>query len=200
MFCALFSQLRRALIMNKNWTIVGISGCTNSGKTTLATSLRNHFLGTVVVNQDHYFRPDDSKEHILIPELNHKNWERLEAVNWDALMQYVTQSLSSEPVSANALLIVEGHIIFNYPPLEKLFHKKYFIKLDKEECYRRRITRVYDPPDIPGYFEKCVWPMYLSNLKEIEMKSSDVMYLNGTDTKESIYEKVLNDLKTFMDL
>lgn len=181
--------------MDKRWTIVGISGCTNSGKTTVASFLQKSFPGCVVLNQDTFFRPDDSKEHILIPELNHKNWDCLNAINWCALMQQVNQILSSKPSSNGNLFIIEGHLIFNYEPLEKLFHKKYFLTLDHDECFRRRCTRVYEPPDIPGYFEKCVWPMYLSNLEKIKNKSSDVIYLDGTDKVENICEKVLYDLK-----
>lgn len=184
--------------MNKKWIIVGISGCTNGGKTTLATFLQNKFPGSIVVNQDQYFRPDDSKEHNLIPELNHKNWDCVAAVDWDAMMQCVTRTLSSEPPVQNGLFIVEGHLIFNYFPLAKVFNRKYFLKLDKEECFRRRCRRVYDPPDVPGYFEKCVWPMYLSNLEELEGKFCDVMYLDGTNSKEFIWETVMKDLKSYL--
>ena len=187
--------------MDNSWTVVGISGCTNSGKTTLASFLQKTFPGSVVINQDKFFRPDDSREHILIPELNHKNWDCLNAVNWDTMMEQVEQILSSEPPSHRSLLIIEGHIIFNYDPMEKLCHKKYFLTMNKEECFRRRCTRVYEPPDVPGYFEKCVWPMYLSNLEEINMKVTNVMYLDGTDKIENICEKVLQDLKdTFGNL
>lgn len=184
--------------MCKKWIKIGISGCTNGGKTTLSKFLQNYFSGCIVVNQDEFFRPDDSKEHTVIPELNHKNWDCLTAINWHALMEKVTRILNSEPTVDNALLIVEGHLIFNYLPLENIFHKKYFLKLNKEECTKRRNTRVYDPPDVPGYFEMCVWPMYLSNLQELEKKHTEIMFLDGADNPECISETVISDLKKYL--
>lgn len=185
--------------MNKSWIVVGISGTTNSGKSTLASFLQKSFAGSAIVSQDKYFRSDESKEHVYIPELGHNNWEKLEAVNWGAMMDNITQVLRTEPSLDRCLLIIEGHIIFNYEPIRELCRKKYFLKLDnKDECYRRRCTRVYDPPDIPGYFEKCVWPMYLSNLEEVERKCKDVMYLDGMDTVDNICEKATCDLKNYL--
>ncbi|CAL1290319.1 unnamed protein product [Larinioides sclopetarius] len=185
-------------MMDTKWTLIGISGCTNGGKTTLASALANHFPGSIVVNQDTYFRSDDSKEHILIPELNHKNWERLEAVDWEAMMAYLENIIFLPPPNDDSLLIVEGHIIFNHPKLRNIFHKRYFLTLDREECVRRRIQRVYDPPDIPGYFDKCVWPMYLLNLKDVRDNCPDVKYFDGNTKKECILECVLSDIQSLM--
>ncbi|XP_054718703.1 nicotinamide riboside kinase 1-like [Uloborus diversus] len=183
--------------MAGKWTIVGISGCTNSGKTTLSKFLSSSFPGSVVINQDHYFRSDDSPEHIIIPELNHKNWERLEAVDWEAMMETLDKTLQTPPQNIPSLLIIEGHIIFNYPGFRKLFHKKYFLNMNKEECYKRRVHRVYTPPDIPGYFEKCVWPMYLSNLEEIKKNCENIIFLDGTGYIKTIHETVLKDLQKY---
>ncbi|KAF8792046.1 Nicotinamide riboside kinase 1 like protein [Argiope bruennichi] len=184
--------------MDSKWTLIGISGCTNGGKTTLASALANHFPGSIVVNQDKFFRSDDSKEHIIIPELNHKNWERLEAVDWDAMMADLEKTIHSKPPNKNSLLIVEGHIIFNHPKLRNIFDKRYFLTLDREECIRRRIQRVYDPPDIPGYFDMCVWPMYLLNLQDVQENCSGVKYFDGNSRKEEILECVLSDIQSIM--
>ncbi|GFY00779.1 nicotinamide riboside kinase 1 [Trichonephila clavipes] len=185
--------------MENKWILIGISGCTNAGKTTLTSTLAEHFLGTVVINQDQYFRSDDSKEHILIPELNHKNWERLESVNWDAMMENLENIVNSPPPQKNSLLIIEGHIIFNHPVIRKLFHKKYFLTLSREESLKRRITRVYDPPDVPGYFDLCVWPMYLLNLEDVKENCADVKFLDGNDNRVDIFENVKSDIESILN-
>lgn len=35
-------------------------------------------------------------------------------------------------------------------------------------------SRVYSPPDPPGYFDAHVWPMYLKNRDEMEAMVSDI--------------------------
>lgn len=35
-------------------------------------------------------------------------------------------------------------------------------------------TRVYKPPDAPGYFDGHVWPMYLKHKKEMENVSWEI--------------------------
>uniref|UniRef100_A0A2L2YLT5 Nicotinamide riboside kinase 1 n=1 Tax=Parasteatoda tepidariorum TaxID=114398 RepID=A0A2L2YLT5_PARTP len=184
--------------MENRWICVGISGCTNGGKSTLANSLLSFFPGSVVVNQDTFFRSDDSPEHVVIPELNHKNWERLESVNWEPMIEQLEEILASPIPSAHSLLIVEGHIIFNHPKLRGIFNKKYFLTLNKDECLKRRVTRVYDPPDIPGYFELCVWPMYFTNLEDVKKHCPDVYYLDGTKKREVIFDSVVQDLKSYL--
>ncbi|GFT14216.1 nicotinamide riboside kinase 1 [Nephila pilipes] len=184
--------------MESTWTLIGISGCTNAGKTTLASGLANHFPGSIILKQDDYFRSDDSKEHVLIPELNHKNWERLEAVNWDAMMDNLENIMHSVPPHKHSLLIIEGHIIFNHPVIRKMFQKRYFLTLDREECLRRRIQRVYDPPDVPGYFDLCVWPMYSVNLQDVKENCPDVKYFDGNEKIENIFQNVLSDIQSIM--
>ncbi|GIY48783.1 nicotinamide riboside kinase 1 [Caerostris darwini] len=198
-FTGLCCEMRYSCKMQTQWITVGISGCTNGGKTTLASALANRFSGSIVVNQDEYFRSDDSKEHVLIPELNHKNWERLESVNWDAMMEHLENIIHSPPPEKHSLLIVEGHIIFNHDKIRNLFQKKYFLTLNREECLRRRVQRVYEPPDVPGYFDICVWPMYLLNLQDVEKNCPDVKYFDGNSEKDDILKSVINDIESIVE-
>lgn len=75
----------------EQWLVIGISGVTCSGKTTLAQTLYNHFTsqaGTEVktglelnrvelINQDKYFRDVNDQNHQMIEKLNHLNWGKL---------------------------------------------------------------------------------------------------------------------------
>lgn len=80
------------------WLIIGISGISCSGKTTLASAVHDHFNETqtqtrllrdkciqveqvTLIRQDDYFHAIDSVHHVWIPELNHINREHLGALN-----------------------------------------------------------------------------------------------------------------------
>ncbi|XP_076338141.1 nicotinamide riboside kinase 1-like isoform X2 [Tachypleus tridentatus] len=140
-----------------------------------------------------------SDKHEMIPELQHVNWESLSSIDWNSLMSKLFELMRHEPPTGNPLLIVEGHLIFNYFPLMQMFDKKYFITLSKEECWERRRVRIYSPPDPPGYFDKCVWPMYMKNKKEIEENVMDVVIFDGAEETISILEKILNDIGAKQD-
>lgn len=43
---------------------------------------------------------------------------------------------------------------------------------------KRRVTRTYEPPDVPGYFEQYVWPAYEGHVEKIRGNTS-VRLLDG---------------------
>ena len=57
-------------------------------------------------------------------------------------------------------MFLEGITLFCHEPTTALTSLRYFLTLEHAECERRRKARSYDPPDVPGYFEKVVWPSY----------------------------------------
>ncbi|XP_053956034.1 nicotinamide riboside kinase 1 [Anastrepha ludens] len=91
------------------------------------------------------------------------------------------------------LLIIEGFTIFNEPKVLKMCNIKFHFHLPYEKCYERRQKRSYDPPDVTGYFEICVWPLYEKNFNEIRDKQ-DVTFLNGELSKERIFKFVLQKI------
>ncbi|XP_043831914.1 nicotinamide riboside kinase 1 isoform X4 [Dromiciops gliroides] len=155
--------------------VVGISGVTNGGKTTLAKKLQKQLPNCSVISQDDYFKPESE---IKIDENGFLQYDELEALNMETLMSAVhswiknpRNSLKSDgPEGAEEvpILIIEGFLLYNYKPLDTIWNRSYFLTIPYEECKRRRSTRVYEPPDPPGYFDKHVWPMYLKHRKEIE--------------------------------
>jgi nicotinamide/nicotinate riboside kinase len=99
----------------EQWLIVGISGITCGGKTTLASTLKNYFqerrgqeikAGVEInrvecINQDNYFRPIDDPNHQKIEKLNHLNWEIIESINTDRMADDIMKVLGKKFVLYN---------------------------------------------------------------------------------------------------
>lgn len=207
----------------KRLLIIGISGVTCGGKTTTSTKL-NKLLQCKVFVQDDYYRDVTDSKHVWIEELNHINFDILSSLDMERMNEdilkfiadnnFVLMSKHNKKDIQNgfntntengmlemlthtdtSVLIIEGFSIFNYKPWLHLFNLKYYFTLDKKECYQRRINRIYDPPDCPGYFEKCVWPEYLKQKQDIDTSVGDIKYFEGT--KEVIVE-ILADICEYL--
>ncbi|XP_020864171.1 nicotinamide riboside kinase 1 isoform X2 [Phascolarctos cinereus] len=157
--------------------VVGISGVTNGGKTTLAKKLQKQLPNCSVISQDDYFKPESE---IKIDENGFLQYDELEALNMETLMSAVysqmknpRNSLESDDLESAEevpILIIEGFLLYTYN------------------------TRVYEPPDPPGYFDGHVWPMYLKHRKEIEDIARNIVYLDGTKSEEDLFSRIYNDL------
>lgn len=200
-----------------SWLICGISGVTCAGKTTLSQSLYNYLndpananclsdhikIGTVkIMNQDDYFYSNDYPHHEWIDQLAHANYDVIGALNMSKMCNDLYTELGkrlifyskSKPNTIVNIMIIDGFLLFNHSVLNRLCQLKFHIHLPYEKCYERRIQRTYDPPDVLGYFELCVWPMYEQNFNEIKDKK-DIMLLNGETSKEKIFQHVLDCIK-----
>lgn len=95
------------------------------------------------------------------------------------------------------LLIVEGFSIYNYKPIADLCDQKYFIEISRDECWNRRKDRVYDPPDVPGYFDKIVWPEYLKYKYELTANTdlyATIRFLSGLSSANELYNEVIREI------
>ncbi|XP_046913039.1 nicotinamide riboside kinase 1 isoform X2 [Dermatophagoides farinae] len=176
--------------------------CTNCGKTTLCEKLCNRYpSSSAIINQDTYFREEDDPNHVWVPlceSRKHQNWELLECINWNDMCMAIYDIISKPAIVRPSLLLIDGHIIFNYQPLANVFDRKYFIRTyDKLMIHKRRLKRDYIPPDPAGYFDQYVWPMYLKNLEKIS-NQKDIKYIDGSMSMEHIYQQVCNDLDQFL--
>ncbi|XP_064607937.1 nicotinamide riboside kinase 1-like isoform X2 [Liolophura sinensis] len=188
--------------MQKAIYVVGISGISNGGKTSLAQRLIKAFPGSHYICQDTYFRDEGSDKLVIDPELNHANWESLNALDMDQMMSDLTshlqtkqETLTKDPSKAPHFVFVDGFTIFNYRPFQPLWSKKYFITLNREVAKERRSHRHYEPADVPGYFDKFVWPMYEKHKEELQ-DQHDIVYVDGTEKQDVLYERVCADLTT----
>lgn len=157
-----------------------------------------------IISQDDYFWPAESSHHILCEHLNHINWEILSSLDMDRMCNDLKDLIgheanlyrmnSSDRTIHLNILIIEGFLIFNHPAIFDLCQIKFHLHLPYEECYRRRSNRVYDPPDIIGYFEGYVWPLYEKHFKKFS-DSGEVIMLNGSMSSEKCLLYVLNCIR-----
>ncbi|KAK8735670.1 hypothetical protein OTU49_005259 [Cherax quadricarinatus] len=204
------------------WLIVGISGATNSGKSTLAKKLLEILPETTrLICQDDYFYPVDSAHHIPSPGgLNNHNWEVLSSLDMNKMIKDITETINSipelpvkDPVSTSVtvslssclngsvgslpILLLEGFLLFGHSKLAEMCDLRYFLKLSREQCWQRRSCRIYDPPDPLGYFEQCVWPMHELHLKYVKEHVPDLIFLNGKEDHSSVvYKEILEASRT----
>lgn len=187
----------------KHWLIVGISGVTCGGKSSLAKDLHKSLNGSVILHQDNYFLSPDDPRHIKITELNCYNWEILSSVDMNKMYQDIIAIIESKPVGnkSKQVLILDGFLLFGYKLISDLCDLKYFLTLTKEQCWERRQKRIYDPPDVPGYFEKLVWPEYLKHLSQIKKDESEytkITFIDGSMNKEKIFQMVFTKIKQLL--
>lgn len=179
---------------------------------------------TRLICQDDYFFTEDYPHHVMSPGgLNHFNWDIITSLDMEKMTQDVQAIVSSKPkldeaffvnndpdgsvksnvgVNSDAsknshtrpILLLDGFLLFDHPPLASMCDLKYFFTLGKDECYRRRQARDYDPPDPPGYFDACVWPMYQKYLANVKSNIESVTFLDGTLLPEDIFQKVYTDV------
>ncbi|CAK9300825.1 unnamed protein product [Gordionus sp. m RMFG-2023] len=196
--------------MNK-LLIVGISGVTNGGKSTLALKLKELWTISSIIHIDELTKPMNKLKYDSI--LDYHNWDEVETYDWERIKKEVTISSQNLLNSSRQLacllnfynlhehhpiLFIEGILLFN-SPIDEIFDIRIFFTLDKEECWKRRKERVYEPPEPPGYFEKYCWPLYMFYKSELEnkikvdsSKSSNIPYnINFIKGDKAIDETLL---------
>lgn len=191
--------------------VVGISGVSGGGKSTLANSLfdylsertnanvlENHSITRVsLIAQDKYFYPRDSPHHIWIKDMNFINREVLSAIDgerlWTDIADCVLQ-LSEVEASAHeiCILLIEGFLIFNDDRINELCDLRLHVTLTPEEGLRRRMTRTWKHvnPDPAKYFKEYMWPSYVKHL-EIVKNRDQIHYLNGENTRDELFKESL---------
>jgi len=149
--------------------IIGISGGSGSGKTTILHALRNSFSKdeVAVISQDDYYLPvDRSQENHLI------NFDQPEALDLDRLAsdiqslraggtvkrkEYTFNNAASEAaeieVHAASVLLVEGLFVFHHEAIRLQCDQLVFIEADKDIRFKRRLQRDMEER---GYSEESI--------------------------------------------
>lgn len=191
-----------------NWEIVSAIDMKRMCKDIMEVLGANFILyPTKALQQDELMHVDDNlfSEHHL-PRSSSSSL--LAAAATTAQQQQQSQSSSStnnqkvhhllnndnkHPTKLN-ILIIEGFLIYNHTFTLDLCNIKFHLHLPYEKCYERRQKRHYEPPDVLGYFEMVVWPLYDKHCKEFANRS-DILYLNGEVPRDKIFNFVVASIK-----
>lgn len=176
--------------MSNKTKIIGISGCTNGGKTTLSKRLLASLPNCTYLSQDDFYHPRDNKHLEYLPELDSFNFDVISAINMEKFHERLRQLIESD----YDFIILDGFLLFEDSSLYNMLDVKYFLYLNKDECLRRRQNRNYKSIDTPNYFEKCVWVEFMKYKQKCELIFTDIAYIDGSWSIDEIFFRVLNDL------
>uniref|UniRef100_A0A7E4UYJ2 Molybdopterin synthase catalytic subunit n=1 Tax=Panagrellus redivivus TaxID=6233 RepID=A0A7E4UYJ2_PANRE len=178
-------------------TIFGISGCTNAGKTTIATRIVEK-LSASGYHVSHHCMDDFFKqpEHVrTVPsavndtsEAFYYHYDEPHAVDAVAMAADIHR-VSNE----RDIVIVEGNMLIELPEVFALLDKVVFVTMTKPACESRRLTRSYDPPDQPGYFDTVVWPEYekhATNARKLHQQGHEIDFVDGTAPLEANFDAI----------
>ena len=139
--------------------IIGITGGTGSGKTTVVNQIVKYLPEeeVCVISQDSYYKATDN---LSLEERAKINFDHPRAIDFDLIVQHLKKLKSNETIAQpvysfvthnrtkdtvttypRKVIIVEGILIFNNEELRSLFDIKIFVHADTDERLIRRVRR-----------------------------------------------------------
>ena len=200
--------------------IIGISGGTGSGKTTVAQKIINSVGGgnVVFLQHDSYYRNLGD----MPVELRHKvNFDHPDALDTDLMMNhiealragesieqptydYATHSRRSETVHVNPrpVIIVEGILVFVNPKMRALMELKIFVDTDADIRFIRRLDRdVHERgrtvESVISQYTTVVRPMHLQFV-EPSKRYADIIIPEGGHNEVGI-DLITGKIKSILD-
>lgn len=151
-------------------TVVGIGGATCSGKTTAAERLHKKYnCKNPIIHMDDYFNGKFIKH-----EGKMGVWRNLEdpiSIDW---AKFVDAIKKAKEEYTDAVIIVEGFLLYHNKNVCDLLDVKLYMQIDKETSYERRKIRGRDHKKVycielkqtevtwdKAYMEEVIWPTYL---------------------------------------
>lgn len=182
----------------EGWIIIGITGITCGGKTTLANKIREKYQGNcTVLCQDQYFLAYDDPRQVNVVGLDHINKDIMGCMDMEKMYKDVIDIISeNKSINSLNILVVEGFCILNFKPIAELCTLRYHITLTRQQCFARRSIRVYQFPDLPEYFDLCVWPEYLKYADELKLQDN-IVTMSGMDV--NLHFGVLEDIENILN-
>jgi len=139
--------------------IIGITGGTGSGKTTVVAQVATSFSDSevTVISQDSYYK---DTSHMSYEERVKINFDHPESIDFSLLEKHLHQLRTGETIEQpvysfkehnrteetvstppSNVMIVEGILILTKPEIRKLFDIKVYIDADSDERLIRRLKR-----------------------------------------------------------
>ena len=199
--------------------IVGISGGSASGKTTLIQKLKQIFDESqlAVLSQDHYYKPIEFQIRNELGEINFdepesldlekflKDLELLQAGYSLEIEEYVFNNPnkigSTITVNPAKIILIEGIFIIGQSDIENKLDFKIFIDAEEEIKYNRRLKRDseergMDRAEIHYQWHSQVFPSYQKYLLPYKEKA-DILITNNYDFEVGL-NLVIERMKKFL--
>ena len=128
--------------MAKRPYIVGISGGTCSGKSTLVQNLEETLAATykvAVLNMDKFYKWSAMRTIAPITRVEYPEHNHPDAVDMDKLMQEFAAAIADE---ANDIVLIEGVFALHFDAIREQLDLKIFVDLKSDERMYRRIKRM----------------------------------------------------------
>ncbi|ARJ40271.1 uridine kinase [Sporosarcina sp. P21c] len=205
--------------MKKKPVVIGITGGSGSGKTSVTKKIHEVFQGhsVVVIEQDDYYK---DQSHLVFEERLTTNYDHPLAFDTDLLIQHIhqlinrqaiekptydytlhTRSAEKVPVDSQDVIILEGILVLEDERLRDLMDIKLFVDTDSDIRIIRRILRdIHDRgrtvDSVVEQYVKVVRPMH-NQFIEPTKKYADIIIPEGGENAVAI-DLMVTKIKTIL--
>ena len=194
--------------------IIGIAGCSGSGKTSLAQELARELEGTHF-HLDHYYL---DLGHLSYEDRCRENFDHPDSLESDLLIDHIRELASGHSIARPQydfsthtripgasvsvyephFLVVDGILALHYEALRRLYHFRVYVDTPDEICYQRRLKRdVHDRcrtlESVAKHYAETVRPMAEEFVRP-SAKYADLI-VDGTSSFDWSVEQVLGALR-----
>ncbi|MBO1885043.1 uridine kinase [Capnocytophaga sp. Marseille-Q4570] len=181
--------------------IIGITGGTGCGKTTVVNQIVNELSAedVTVISQDSYYK---DLSHLTFEQRTQINFDHPNSIDFDLLKEhllalkagktidtptysFVEHNRTKETVLVKPtnVVIVEGILIFSHPDIRDLFNIKIFVHADSDERLIRRIKRDItergrDVEEVLNRYQNTLKPMHMQFIEPMK-EFADIIIPNN---------------------
>ena len=141
------------------------------------------------------------KKHIkiLIDFINlnpYQKFPNLISTNYKKNLNLNSFSYKSNKTEDTIYIIVEGFLLFFDKDLCNFFDLKIFLDSDKEKCFKKKLKSIEISKE---YFDEMIW-FYYQKYKNIQLKNSKPIHLEGNETSEKFYNNLEIIIKEYFEI
>ena len=193
----------------KKSILIGITGGTGSGKTTVAKKVKNFLsdkLSTTIIQQDSYYI---DRSNVPLDDRDKINYDHPKSIDYNLIVKHLSMLLRGETIKLPSynfvihtreksetlinptdVVIIEGILIFHWKEIREILNYKIFVDTPDDIRIIRRITRDIKKRGrnfhevIKQYFDT-VRPMHIEFVEPTK-RFADIIITEGGHNKTAI--------------